>query len=339
MEWNLPSTDPSALYRYRDAACVTDALTVAIVELDLLTVIHTEPTTVSVLAGHLGVAQRPLHVIATLLRALGLLEPGPLLRCTALAREHLVRSSPFSLIPYYASLRLRPEVATMLKVVRSGKPAPWGAARHAVPWVDMMKDSTSAHEFTAAMDCRGLYLAPLLAKAVGLTDCRSVLDIAGGSGVYALAMADANPGLIATVLERAPMDEVVRKYVEERGYADRVAVARGDMLVDAFPAGHDVHLLSNVLHDWDEPVVRQLLAKSAEALPSGGRLVIHDAHLNQDECGPIEVAEYSVFLMHATEGRCYSVAELGAWLGNAGMRIIAHRPTAAHRSAIVALKG
>ena len=35
--------------------------------------------------------------------------------------------------------------------------------------------------------------------------------------------------------------------------------------------------------------------------------MIDDAHLNADKSGPVEVAEYSVFVMHAAEGRCDSI--------------------------------
>jgi hypothetical protein len=36
-----------------------------------------------------------------------------------------------------------------------------------------------------------------------------------------------------------------------------------------------VHLLSNVLHDWDVPEVRAILKRSAESLAPGGLVIIH----------------------------------------------------------------
>ena len=134
------------------------------------------------------------------------------------------------------------------------------------------------------------------------------------------------------------MDRVARRHLAQRGFSDRVDTIARDMLNQPYPDGYDVHLISNVLHDWGELRVRQLLAKSAQALPSGGRLVIFDAHLNDDKTGPLAVAEYSVFLMHATEGRCYSVRELSGWLEESGMGEIGHVPVAAHRSAVVCVK-
>ena len=102
------------------------------------------------------------------------------------------------------------------------------------------------------------------------------------------------------------------------------------------PGGYDVHLFSNVLHDWGEDVVRQLLGASADALPGGGLVVVHDAFLNAAKTGPLAIAEYSVLLMHASQGRCYAVSEMEGWLSEAGFTPRGVVPSALGRSAIVA---
>ena len=99
-----------------------------------------------------------------------------------------------------------------------------------------------------------------------------------------------------------------------------------------------MHLFSNVLHDWDEPIVRQLLRASADALEPGGLLVVHDAFLNAGKTGPLPIAGYSVLLMHVTQGRCYSVEEIEAWLREAGFSPRDVIPTALGRSALVAVR-
>jgi acetylserotonin N-methyltransferase len=91
-----------------------------------------------------------------------------------------------------------------------------------------------------------------------------------------------------------------------------------------------------VLHDWDVPVVRRLLEKSFESLPAGGWLVIHDAFLNREKNGPLHVAEYSVMLMHATQGRCYGVGELEDWLTGLGFVDCREIPGGAARGGVIA---
>jgi len=226
----------------------------------------------------------------------------------------------------------------LLAVLRTDKPANWGSSKGEKEWTKAMETAAFAAQFTAAMDCRGAYLGQALAKQV---DCRNhsrLLDVAGGSGIYACAMVAAHPHLKATVLDKPPVDGVARQLIAQRGFADRISVVAGDMFSEPFPADCDVHLISNVLHDWDTPKVKQLLASSFRALPPGGLLAIHDAHINADKSGPLPVAEYSVILMHSTEGKCYSVTEMNGYLEEAGFSGMEHHPTAADRSVIVARK-
>jgi acetylserotonin N-methyltransferase len=108
------------------------------------------------------------------------------------------------------------------------------------------------------------------------------------------------------------------------------------MFSDAWPTGYDVHLISNVLHDWEGSTVRTLLDKSHAALPPGGLLIVHDAHINSDKTGPLHVAEYSALLMNITEGKCYSVREMQGYLADAGFEWLDYQPTAVSRSYILA---
>jgi 3-hydroxy-5-methyl-1-naphthoate 3-O-methyltransferase len=188
------------------------------------------------------------------------------------------------------------------------------------------------------MDCRGVYLAQAVAKRVDLSSRHHLLDIAGGSGIYACALVTHWPNLRATVLEKPPVDRIAAGAIAKRGYTDRVSVFASDMLAAPLPAIADVHLYSNVLHDWDEPVVRVLLKKSYDALPPGGRIMIHDAYLNPEKNGPLHVAEYSVLLMHSSEGRCYSTLEMERYLIDAGFGDVAYLDGAAARGLVIAIK-
>ena len=126
--------------------------------------------------------------------------------------------------------------------------------------------------------------------------------------------------------------------VAELGFAEQVDVRVGDMLKGELPGGYDLHLYSNVLHDWDLPEVRQLLATSFRALEPGGTLIIHDAFINAEKTGPLHVAEYSALLMNITEGKCYSIGEMRTFLGDTGFEWLEHKPTAVSRGYILARK-
>jgi predicted O-methyltransferase YrrM len=197
-----------------------------------------------------------------------------------------------------------------------------------------------AESFTALMNCRGLAFGQALASAIAplMRDRKHVIDVGGGSGIYASTLAAACPRLSATVLEQVPVDAIARREIEKHGLQDRVRVETGDMFRDAWPSGADVVLLSNVLHDWDFPEVRALLEKAAQTLPSGGLLVVHEAFLADDKSGPVAVAEYSALLMCITQGKCYTPAEYREILDELGFEVGVYRDTIANRGFMTALK-
>ncbi|SMC98013.1 methyltransferase [Kibdelosporangium aridum] len=166
---------------------------------------------------------------------------------------------------------------------------------------------------------------------------RKILDIGGSSGIYACSLVQALPGTSAAVLDLPSVVDFTRESIAARGLADRVDVIAGDMFGD-LPHGFDLHLYSNVWHDWDAGSISKLAAASFAALPPGGVLVDHDMHLDDTKSGPLRQAEFSVRMMLMTTGKCYSTPELAAILGPIGFEDIHLRPTTAGYSVVVARK-
>jgi len=334
-----PATDPIDVYRYRDGLYAVDMLTAAITGLDFFTFLEGGARDKSEICKSLQTHDRPTDVMLTLFSAMGFLtNHDGTFALTQLAREHLVSTSPWFLGPYYASLKERPVCKDILNVLKSGKPANWASLKDEQAWAKAMERDDFAAQFTAAMDCRGLYLAGALAKKLDLHNYTRLLDIAGGSAIYACAVVAHHRHLRATVFEKKPVDAIARKCIGQRGFAAQVAVTAGDMFKDPLPHDCDIHLFSNVLHDWDDREVRQLIGKSFSALRPGGLLVIHDMHIDAQKSGPLPVAAYSALLMTITEGKCYSIAEIYEYLAEAGFKDPHFVPTAADRSLITARK-
>ena len=342
---NAPVTDPTAIYRSRESLAAVDALTAAIVHLDLFTAVATSPADLPAICREFSIHPRPASTLCTLLVANGLLQRDGhgMLHVTDTAREFLVSGSPFDARPYYASIADKPGVADFLTVLRTDRPANWPGEEGEADWHAAMRTEAFAESFTAAMDCRGRVLGPGLVAALAGSQPGSppgrLLDVGGGSGVYAIAVASAFPETRATVLEASPVDQIARRTISAAGLDGRIDVVTADMFTDTWPADHDTHLFSNVLHDWNEADCQRLLAKSVAALPHGGRLLIHDMLLDDDMSGPLWAAEYSVLLTTVTQGRLYSAAEIGGWLADLGLHIVAREPTALGRSVLIASRG
>src|SRR5580693_7147936 len=112
-----PVTDPLPLYRGRDGIVATDLLAAAMVHLDFFTWLADHPSTLGAICAQFEIHARPTEVLMTLLNAMGLtMQSGGVFHLSARAREHLTASSPWNLIPYYASMKERPQTLDMLKV-------------------------------------------------------------------------------------------------------------------------------------------------------------------------------------------------------------------------------
>ena len=335
-----PSTDPTTILRYRDCLYGDDMLVAGLVWLDFFTWLNEQGSaTEAEVCEHYGFHSRPTDVMLTMFKARDLLvEREGKFSLTPAAKEHLVFDSPWFIGPYYASLKDRPVAKDILQVLKTDRPANWGSQSDLNDWHKSMETDAFAEQFTAAMDCRGVFLAQAAAKALNLSSHKHLLDIAGGSAIYACSFLAHHPHLKATVLEKPPVDKIASKAIAKRGYSESIDVHASDMMLDPLPTHADIHLFSNVLHDWGIPEVKQLLRASHAALPPGGMLIVHDAFLNADKSGPAHVAEYSVMLMHATQGRCYGVKEMEQWAAECGFTEFNYQDTAAARGILTAKK-
>jgi predicted nicotinamide N-methyase len=339
-----PSSDPALLLRYRDRQYAADMLAVAIIHLNLFTWLNDRGSAdTSAIQNHFDLASRPLDVLLTLCRSAGFLETdweSESHRLTQLGREHLVDTSPWFLGPYYAPIQDSAIATGCLQVLRHDRPSNWQAKDDGKDWHESMMDDDFAQSFTALMNCRGIAMGQSLAEHVTehLKTVKHVADIGGGSGIYACTLVAKHPHLRATVLEQTPVDRLAEAEIKKHQLGDRVVVQSGNMFTDPWPDGTDCVLLSNVLHDWDLPEVRELIQKTSDALPQGGKVIIHEAFLNDDKNGPLPVAEYSVLLVNITQGKCYSCAEYGEILKEHGFDVLPYQGTIADRGFFVAVK-
>ena len=332
------NNDPSRLLRYRDSIYASDLLVCAIAFFDFFTFLNESPRTFNEICDNMKIQPRPADVLLSLLLSMELVERHDNRFSLAdISAKYLVSNSPGSLVPYYASLKNRPQCVEFRDILQTGKPAGWSSKKEGKDWMKSMENCEFADSFTDAMDSRGSFLAQRLAERFDLRQYTALLDIAGGSGIYACSIARMNSHLTATVLEIPPVDHAATRSIESKGMSSMVNVVAGNMF-EKLPRGYDIHLFANAFHDWDIDAVEKLSANSFKSLSPGGIIAVFDAHLNQSKKGPLSVAEYSCLLMHSTEGKCYSTKEISDILISTGFAQIKVTYIAADRSLITGKK-
>jgi ubiquinone/menaquinone biosynthesis C-methylase UbiE len=324
----------------------TELLAAAVAHFGLFELLARRPLTFEEIGAELGLAPRPTHVLVVALRAMGLLQGtgrGPS-GLTPLAREHLIAGGEFYAGDYVALVAETPGVKNIVARLRDNKPVeshpddPGAAFIFRDGIESAMDHEAPARRLTMALAGRARIVGPALAQHYPLPQARRLLDVGGGSGLYAVALLRANPSLRAVVWDRPEVLKVARESAERYGVIDRTELVAGDMFADPVPPECDVMLLSNVLHDWDEPECQRILNRLAAALPAGGHVLIHDVFLDDSLDGPLPVALYSAALFNVTEGRAYSGAEYRAMLESAGLQPGEIVPTSVHCGVLRGLK-
>ena len=338
--------DPTPIFELFRGSYGTELLTAAVTHFQLFDRLADGPRSFADLRSQLGLAERPAHVLVTALRAMGLLAANSRgeLELTPLAQHYLVGSAEFAVTGYIGLAAQSPGVLEMVERLRTNRPA--GAAEKDAGAAFIFRDGiesameqeTSARHFTLALAGRAKIVAPVLAERVSLAGASRLLDVGGGTGIYSYAFLQCHPRLRAVIVDRPEVLKVAAEMATRASVADRVELVPGDMFRDPLPTDCDVALLSNILHDWDVPQSRELIARCAAVLPSDGRLLIHDVFLHDTLDGPLAIALYSAALFCFTEGRAYSAAEYRDWLHAAGFKANEIVSTLIHCGALVATR-
>jgi hypothetical protein len=279
-------------------------------------------TTAAELADGLVIDLRPAEMILTGCAALGLLEKaGGRYRNTALSEAYLVRGNPYYFGGWIemADKRLYAGWGKLTDALLTNRPTTWNPDTQSSLFDG--EDPKMLALFWEAMHSLSAMTARKLGEAVDFGGFRRLLDIGGGSGAVDIELCKQYAGLSATVFDLPHVAEIAAGKIAAAGLGGRIATAPGSFF-DAFPEGHDVHLFSMILHDWDEEKNRALLARSFAALPRGGAVVISELLVNDEKTGPAPAALMSLNMLIETEGRNYTPAEYSAWLMDAGFRDI-----------------
>ncbi len=148
-----------------------------------------------------------------------------------------------------------------------------------------------------------------------------VLDLAAGSGVWGIALAQKSPRVRVTAVDWAGMIPTTKRITQQFGVGDRFNYVEGDILEANFGSGYDIATLGHILHSEGEERSRKLLKKTFRALKSGGTIAIAEWLVNDDRTKPLPSLMFAVQMLVNTEkGDTFSFEEIKNWLEEAGFK-------------------
>jgi 3-hydroxy-5-methyl-1-naphthoate 3-O-methyltransferase len=146
-----------------------------------------------------------------------------------------------------------------------------------------------------------------------------VLDLAAGSGVWGIAMAQASDQVRVTAVDWPEVLPTTRNTVTRFGVVDRFSFVPGDLAQAEFGTGYTVATLGHILHSEGRERSRALLKKAFAALEGGGHIAIAEFLVNAERTGPVNGLIFAVNMLVTTDiGDTYSFEEISGWLQEAG---------------------
>jgi SAM-dependent methyltransferase len=234
------------------------------------------PRTSDELARAVGAEPRALYRVLRLLASLDVVaEPSP---------------GSFELTPLGATLRSDvPDSVRNFAITETapGHWLPWGRLYDSVRTGEPMarealgmdlfgwyaQNPEEAGYFNAAMGNLSALAADELVRVYDFSTARTVADIGGAHGVLLAAALRANPTARGILVDLPHVIATAGAAIQAQGLSGRCELVGGDFF-DAVPDGADVHLLKQIVHDWDDEQATRLLRNCHRALHPGGKMLL-----------------------------------------------------------------
>jgi ubiquinone/menaquinone biosynthesis C-methylase UbiE len=163
-------------------------------------------------------------------------------------------------------------------------------------------------------------LADLIGTGV-LESAQHVLDVGGGTGSNAIALAKRYPHLRITLIDLAGVVGAAEENIHAAGLADRIGVAACDVFAEPLPVtGADTALVAHMLPIWSPDANQKLLRKIHDVLPENGQVLLFDPVQNDNRDGPDYAILFPAYYLTIASGRgtFYPSHTYEEWMRTAG---------------------
>jgi hypothetical protein len=199
-------------------------------------------------------------------------------------------------------------------------------------------DDAASEMFLRAMTGSSLIPAQALADRFPWYQYETVMDIGTAQGCLPVELARSHAHLRGGGFDLPQVEPAFRDYVCRNGLSERLAFHAGDFLRDDMPQA-DVLIMGRILHNWDLPTKQLLLRKAAQALPSGGALIVYDNIIdNERRHRPHSLLASLNMLIDTPAGFEFTELECSDWMREAGFHDIRMERLDRINTAAIAIK-
>ena len=303
----------------------------AATEIGVFDVLARGPASLGELATSTGIPSRTLGIVAAAMVSLGLLEQdGSRYRNSETAEAFLAdipgRPDLRPVLRYFDEI-VYPRWEKFAEAIRTDQGQP-----------QFSKFTTHQQQmFSAAVEVFSAPGAVALAGSYDFGRHHRLLDIAGGTGSFLIAVLQHHNALKGTLFELPGACAVARQRLANEPERSRIDVVEGDVFKDPLPGGHDVVLIANVVHVFSAAHNTELMRKIRAHVMPGARLLLVDLWTDPSHSQPSAAALMSgQFLLTSGEGQVYSEQEADEWLAQTRWKKLERKTLAGPASCIIA---
>lgn len=293
-----------------------------------------EPKTAEEIAKRTNTSLRGIRILLDCLVSFHLLtKSGQRYSLNSISRRYLRKSSPDYMGHLWEDDGILPAWDRLNEAIRAGKPArkKGSAVQEAASFAPLAQSLHVVHWESAKRAARVLGARSNQMK---------VLDVACGSGVWGIAIAQTYPESKITAHDFPEILEITKAYAKQHGVEEQFQYVGGDLRTIEFgQSDFDVAILGNIVHSEGERFSRELFRRIHHALTESGTLIIVDIIPDEERTGP----QSSLFvalamLMDTEEGDLFTLSEYRNWLADAGFTQIQTADIGLHSPMIIAHK-
>jgi hypothetical protein len=315
------------------------------VELGLFTVLADDAMTGAELCESLGLAPRANPDFFDGLLSMGLLHRDgdgaeARYRNTPQTRLFLDRTEPTYVggILEMANARLYGFWADLTEGLRTGQPQNEMKTTGESMFGALYADPARLEQFINGMTGASVGNFMALAEKFDFSPYRTMYDVGGSAAILSIMVANRHQHMTCVSADLPEVSAIAAKSIAGYGLSDRVQTADLDFFNEAFPAA-DVITMGMILHDWDLPTKKMLIAKAYDALPPGGAFIAIESLIDDERRQNTQGLMMSLnMLIEFGVAFDYTGADFAQWCTEAGFQRTEVIPLAGPSSAAIAYK-
>jgi hypothetical protein len=183
----------------------------------------------------------------------------------------------------------------------------------------LTKNPEASATFNDAMSSFAARTHAAVVDAYDFSGLRTLCDVGGGHGTLLSVILKANPQLKGILFDLPHVVAGASEVLARHGVGERAEVVSGSFFEDVPRA--DAHIMSHIIHDWDDERSLRILSACRRAVNDGGKVLLVEMVVPEsDEPSMSKWMDLNMLVM-APGGRERTEREYSALLAKAGYKL------------------